>query len=478
METPTAEVRGLSAFRGRPSWEARTGARLLDTAWVIAIYALILRLTDASPIPHRTDIFGLLALGLAWFALQYALFGGTVGQWTWRLSRTDSAKKRIRWLLPNSFFKSELLQEALPSRTSRSTAVFLTLVTFLACGYTLRETYWKHPLLAQADIWDLKAYVPSTPEAQASWRIAPYFFALGAWPKSFDGHPILYSLPYAKGPPTQFIPEIVARWEMPEVKLTIEGPKTPDAIDPEVLRDCLTSHWERTSCLRIREASLLRHVQLARGALGAPKRWKVRWFEVDNPSLPPSDRPRGIFLSAEGRYRSQDRFILITPKGAHQAFVLDRPNGPQGDLARMMFEQAIRSQRVSGELTAGRAWVDRELSATRMDDLLKMEKSDAQFIDKVAEIQSLLLSKISVEPRTFDAYYHLGGTALLLARRASQYNRTPTSQSAVLPGEGSTEWSAVALPMAQSAWRYAKDINPGDPRTAQLEDIWLDTKKF
>ena len=118
---------------------------------------------------------------------------------------------------------------------------------------------------------------------------------------------------------------------------------------------------------------------------------------------------------------------------------------------------------VSPRLDAGRAWIDRELQSTRLDELVSV-RDPGEFASRIAQVLSLLLSKASVEPRGVDAYFHLGGSALLLARRAAAERRP--------------EWSAVGKPLVLSAWRYAQDVAPDDPRTHQLGQLWLEARKF
>src|SRR5690606_23594843 len=128
------------------------------------------------------------------------------------------------------------------------------------------------------------------------------------------------------------------------------------------VRECLRSApWEKSSsgqtCVEVREMALLRHIREMRSV--KPKHWSLEWFEVSNPSLAEMERPRGIHLVAEGKDRVQERYILVNARGAHQTVILDRTHSPRGELARMMLEQAIRSQRVFSDLSGSRAWVDR-----------------------------------------------------------------------------------------------------------------------
>ena len=125
--------------------------------------------------------------------------------------------------------------------------------------------------------------------------------------------------------------------------------------------------------------------------------------------------------------------------------------------------EALRSQRISLDLNTGRAWVDHELQSINISSLEK-EQNPTLRVSGLAEVQSVLLSKISVDPHGYDAFYHLGGVSFLLARQALQ--------------EKNLDWSASAKPMLKNTLRYAQDIAPSDVRTAQLESLMLDLAKF
>jgi hypothetical protein len=142
---------------------------------------------------------------------------------------------------------------------------------------------------------------------------------------------------------------------------------------------------------------------------------------------------------------------------------LDRPTGGAGALAHDLFEKLIRSQRVAKELGTGRAWVDRALAQVQLGTLNQTAPGPA-FIPRLADVQALLLAKLSVDPKTYDTYFHLGGTSLLLTQYALR-NQLP-------------ELAVSARPMVQSALRYAQDLKPADPKTQQLQNMWIDAKKL
>src|SRR5262249_4353881 len=137
------------------------------------------------------------------------------------------------------------------------------------------------------------------------WSVEPFFYSLGAWPKEFMGRPVHYAVPYEKGPPTRFLGHVSARWDAPEIKVTFEGPKTPDSgeINRAVIHSCLVpsefSGGPRPGmfeCARIRGKTLKRHIEEVDAF--SPSNWVLRWFRVENPAIDPRERAQGVFLGA------------------------------------------------------------------------------------------------------------------------------------------------------------------------------------
>jgi hypothetical protein len=189
-----------------------------------------------------------------------------------------------------------------------------------------------------------------------------------------------------------------------------------------------------------------------------PREWSLRWLIVSDPALPPEQRPQGFYLSARGDSLSQDRFTLVLPNGSQQAFILDYPSNERGEEARELFQLSLRSLRGSPELASGRMLVDHAIAEISLDAIRSLEP--AQRLSRLADIQALLLAKLSVDPRTYDTYFHLAGTASLLAT------------SDLPPGEDRGEHVSRSRALVQSLSLYARDLAPGDPRTAQLERLW------
>ena len=269
---------------------------------------------------------------------------------------------------------------------------------------------------------------------------------------------------------------------MPDIRVVFEGPKTPVQADQtpyprSEIEACITRLWSRglsriPSCLALREAVLERHIDALRAL--KPLGWSMQWIRVENRALPEAQQVEGIYLSAWNSRTGQDRFILITARGTQQTFTLSYPVNAEGNRAQDEFQKALRSLRVSDDLNPGRAWVDQGLERIHLSDLDKLAES-RDVVSQLAEIQALLVSRISVDPKSYDTYFHLGGTALMLARFASERRKQP---GADLLSERLAEWLAVSKPMVQSAYKYAVDVNARDKRTPMLQGYWFEAQKL
>ncbi|HLE01094.1 MAG TPA: hypothetical protein VJB59_12575 [Bdellovibrionota bacterium] len=501
-KSPNSSVRGPSAYNRPASLIVESAAFFTDIGIAMALFWVSLRFLRIAPVPGwKLGFFLLSTCALIWSVQKY-FFGLTLGERIWKLRIApdgDRFSKRI-W---RKLYEPEQL-----GRPACFCGIILTVALWSTVMMAIWTNYSQEPLFLTANTWNISPFFPNTSDAPAGkskntepaagiqneqWAITPFFYALGAWPKSFRGTPVFYSIPYEVGPPARFIGHIVARWLVPGVQVTFEGPKTASvvaagSISRDQIRECLLSNTTTLGCLKVREASLGRHVQELRDRFPSnPIQWSLRWFGVENPALPNSEQVQGIYLNANTGTESQSRFILITPKGTHQAVVLDLLNISPADqsprssdapavsrtdaeYAEQLIVQAIGSLRVSDELTPALAWVDRQLQSVRLDELASQAASKA-FLEDLAAIQSLLVAKLSVDPKTFDTYYHLAGTALLLMRHAKENHQN--------------EWSVTAKPLIQSIYRYAQDVVKSQPHSNELsakmirlQNLWLDSKKY
>jgi hypothetical protein len=537
----SAHVRGDGAYALDAGFALRLGARVVDGSLAILCFFSLHRALGLSPVPNPGWIAGVGLPLLSLWAVGRWLWDRTPGDAAWRLRAESPAgiPPGIAARLDQATFRASLRTRLRRPRTlsleERMTAIVLTALALGAAAWSFDRAVLKQPLWARAETTTLQASLPPL-SGEHAWEVMPFFYALGAWPREYGGHAVLYSLPYEKGPPERFVGHVIAHWEAPGTVVTFEGPKTPRpsvaAREPggrtprDRIRECLIGDGRSWECLKIRESTLLRHLTdlqrrltgRAGGDTALAIRWQLKWFTVRNPGLPPAEEAQGIYLSAVTRAelrggardgggrpasgaviepKGEERYVLITENGTHQAISLDYPDpdSPAGETARETFRQAIRSLRASDELGPGRAWVDKELSALELggnagpggspsagiaggdpaiaallaQKPLPAGTDPARVIAKLAQAQALLLAKISVQPSIYDSFFHLGGTALLLDRIARSGARAGSLEG--------LELAARARPMVLSAYRYAKDLAPRDPRTTQLEGFWLEAQK-
>ena len=364
----------------------------------------------------------------------------------------------VRRLL-QSGFRASLGQRLWKKKNPQ--AVLATVALMASAVFLGMNTLENHPLLMAATEIKFSEFVPNAEEIKsADWTIMPFYYSNGAWPLRFSGKPIFFTMPYEKGPPSRFLGHISARWDMPETQLTFAGPRTPEvALSRQDLKSCFLA---AVKCPGSRRDALLKNIEEMK-ELGL-RQWKLSWFSVENPHIPEDDRPAGIWLSAQNKTHAQDRVILVNANSAQQMFILDRPLNAEGDAAKTLFEQALRSQRVATELDVGRAWINRQLGSVQLESAESAKKmvDPSAFVAKIARAQALLISKISVDPKTLDTYFHLGGTGLLLSQLAMKLQNT--------------EWSAAAKPVVQNSFRYAQDVAPDNIMTRKLESFWIEVK--
>jgi hypothetical protein len=461
------QIRGERAYVARPATAYRVLATSLDLALAWIIICLL-----AMAAQLRADLgwvnLTVFVVIVGSFQLFRRLKGvATPGERTWEIRVSRETFPRVN------------LTQAYPLQSSTlMVSTFLTAFVIMLAFWTSYKALALSPIGMTAQAVELEAFLPEQAEGSEHFSVVPFYYSLGAWPNVFQGHPVFFNFPYEKGPPNRFAGQIQARWSMPDIRLTFEGPKTPVQSDQQPyprdeVRQCLLSFWRSPatvlSCLRTREAVLGRHLNAEKNLrLGKPE---IEWIHVGSKALPPNEQLQGFYLSATNAHRGQDRFVMITPRGTEQAFILDYPQSAEGAHARAVFRQAIRSLRVSDELSPGKIWIDQAIERTHLSELT--HGSDSEIASGLAEIQAMLIARISVDPKLYDTYYHLGGTALLLAQEAVK-----TRGRNVHAADQAAEWLLVSKSLIESTWKYALDIAPNDPRTSQLHSMLIAAQKF
>lgn len=471
---PMPHVRGAGVYNVPASNSYRILALLLDLGLGISVFFALFVVFRWIPMPGATTA-ALLAIFfvLAWSSQKFA-FGVTLGERIWGL-RTQG----------KFALNPPLLQSQPVSSLTQSSGIFLTLSSFFAALAIAYAAVALHPIGMQAKSADWEAFFPGFDQAQPGiekdrWAVMPFFYSLGAWPQNFRGKAVFLNLPYEKGPPERFAGEITARWDA-QVKVTFEGPKSPLSSHKELyeraeIEHCVVHLWDSLGtlphCLTVRSDVLGRHIDALRRI--RPSQLSLTWVKVSNRAISPDQQLQGIYITAQNDRRGQDRFVMITAKGTHQTFVLDYPTNEIGTAAREDFKNSMRSLRVSDDLAPGRVWVDQTLEKVSLRDVSKLGESlDA--VQKLAEIQALLVARISVDPKTYDTYFHLAGTSLMLGRAAVKLRQ-------FAPPKGNPELAAeilaVAKPTVQTAQHYAQDVAPREQRNSLLQNFWAESQKF
>ncbi|MBN19682.1 MAG: hypothetical protein CL678_00240 [Bdellovibrionaceae bacterium] len=490
---PKPEIHGLSKTKAYLNTSTRLGIKLFETWPLVVLYSIHLN-WDGTPFPSSIQILVGILITIGFHFLCLCLFKKTLIQWIWKtqyyqVDTQTQESKPSQWpqsllLYLKTLFllsKNQKIVELQKPGASSISSLFISLGIFVLIAMSIFPRLNHHPLLIPIDNLPLEAFAPSEIEGdQTLWTSVPFFYTSGAWPLRFKEKTFIYSMPYQQGPPQRFIPRIKALWQAPNIRLLIEGPKTPLGLkENELLKPCLlggslAKKIAFAECLKIREKTLIPPLEQMK-AVGL-RNWKISWFEVQNEKIPETIRPRGIYMQANHTKRGQDRYIFVNSVGVHQSVSLDYPLTPDGEQAREIFKKSMRSMRVSDQLTTGRALVNRRLAAIKLKGTRSI-KNSIHGMEKMIEIITLLISKVSVEPKSFDAFYHLGGTASILARQADSAR---VSRSHIFSADQLlllNEWTAISKPMIQIALKYATDVSPGNPKLKNLENLWIEAVK-
>ena len=450
--TPLIDVRGHSILDRPASLKSQIFATLADLGAIFFLSTVVVGVMEITPSPCIKTLSIFLFIAVLYCIPQKLFLGITLGQKFWHLEIIE--KKRLR-------------ERSSVSVTGLLTSGFFTLVTIGLTVYEFQKTVLTHPIWLKASLWNLEAYTPPLEH----WQILPFFYSMGAFPKQFQGKPIFFSLPYEAAPPTHFLGHIVSHWTWDStetsyhtaagIRWIMEGPKTPEPQKTQTqIKSCFTQSLTYT-CFSIKEAVLSRHIREIRNL--SPQSWTLKWFQIVHSSLPRENQVQGIYLSANSGDWIEDRFIVIHPHGVHQTFILHRPNNALGEQAFNLAQKIIGSMRSFENLEPGKAWASQELEKIQLDSLSNIQ--DPLFLEeKFAEIQSLLISRISVDPASLDTYYHLAGTSLLFLKAFSTRNEPYPK--------------IYSLKNIESSAKYSKDISQHDSKTNLIEDIWQDAQRI
>lgn len=449
MSQGPVQILGYSSYQKPTSWSVLFLVFVIDLSFILSLNFMFLDLLQISPIPNFQTIFLFGALTCAYWITSKIVYRTSLGSVVWGL-KPKGGKSKFSWF--ETLYQPNRVE--LPQRFFQWGATcFIPLLMLLSVEHCiLNNPLW---LPGNSAVWE--PWIPS----EKNWQVIPFFYTIAAWPKEFEGKTVFYSIPYEKGPPSQFAGRIVANWANPDVKMTFEGPKTPlSAGNRESIKTCFTGEFS-FHCMDVKNKTLNRHLREIRSL--SPRKWSIQWFHVNQPYLNSIEQTQGIYIKAENQFRIQDRFILITPQGTHQTLILNRLKDAQGAAAFEYLQKTIRSLQSFDELTPGRVWVNRELGNIHLNDELTGSQGQPSLrAAKLAEIQALLISKISVDPSSLDSYFHLAGTSVLLKQNIS---------------DPSSTWNIAALQNLKSSFRFASDIDPSNQKTQQIQGLIFEIEK-
>lgn len=284
----------------------------------------------------------------------------------------------------------------------------------------------------------LAPFEPGESEA-SSWSKTSYGYHLALWPSAFQGSPILTSMDYHKGPPRNFISEMVQTWGTGQAELRIEGPRTPKAGYGAIeWKSCLNSMF----CF---SNQALFHERIVRDLLSERSRLlSVSWFEVET-----LGGARGVHLRFDLGDRELDRWVVITDQGNTQNFTLKSTKDAGGAEARALLRKIFQSMRVTDDLKVPRDWIASRLKGVQLAEVSRISDPRKKYLGLI-EVQNLLFSQLAVDPRGMAPYFHLGGVVHLMGMSLARdkLSHFPNQES----------WSNAVQPLLTSLIQYVGDF--------------------
>ncbi|MBI3535173.1 MAG: RDD family protein [Deltaproteobacteria bacterium] len=187
------QVKGYTVFGEKALTVVRILAFCIDALVFICGYFFFSMLYYLSPLPGLLDTAILIFLFLVYkFSFEKYLHC-TVGQWFWKIKKTNKI-----------YIQKEKL-----SIPNLSAVISLTIIFFSCSIYIFYTWIYQHPMLQKASIITIKS---ADLEQNISYERLPWFYTIGYWPKYFiDAEPLSFSLPYEKGPPLKFPGHIIVQ---------------------------------------------------------------------------------------------------------------------------------------------------------------------------------------------------------------------------------------------------------------------------
>lgn len=429
-----------------PSKKTRVLSWGVDYLFLLGLFAALTILASEQ---WRASLHLILPLILLPFVsyIFYRIFGQTPGQYTfgmeWRTPSGARARRAYDWL-----FSLRLRRAESPPSPAQRLLLVSALLVFSggASAFLWMQDLTIRPF-AKTEI-PLFAPDPRDPK----WTALPFFYATGAVPFSLGQDTergIEFGLPYERGPPNRFIGKITTYWRSLDSRVTYTGPLTLGAPDSQnKLADCFT-RWMGCTTIRRKIWKTLIH------PFFEGREFSVnQWFKVDNGFLPAEEHAQGIYLRARAdRGRIREAYYLVGPKMAVQGLLLDRPDREEGEVASRTLAQMVGSMRLTGDLSAPRAFINPKLAGLKIGPT-------SPLMDLI-RAEGHLLAKASIEPKEAESFYHLAGLGITLFRRAKK--------------EGRIELAASSKTIVKSALQFVKDIDPASKRLNEMERFAAET---
>jgi hypothetical protein len=374
----------------------------------------------------------------------------TIGQYLFNIERVKKNSHTPITRLYDWIFESELRLKG----TRQST--FLGKVTLLGASFLSTGVFL---VLLNGDPVTKRWKVVTLPLNEeflknASITYLPFSYLLTPVPTHFGKEPLLWELPYLKGPPKSFLGKIEIQWsEEWQNRLAFSGPLSfAKNRTPEELVACLQ---KLLGCRSDRQELFSRHLKIGNdfGEI-----FETTIFKVENPHLKPNETPTLLYvrgLSRKDPKRTLEVALILNPNLAFQAVSLDQRESPLKAENSLFFRSLLSNIRLTGDLAAPRTWVNEKLSA--------FSPKGRPTLLEITEAQKLLLSKLSVDPSQLEPFYHLFRFSEM------EYRDSLNTKNLISTARARRLMNAIVL--------YSRDVAPADQKSKEMEQILAQIEK-
>lgn len=432
---------------------SRPGLRLIlalfiDLLWVIMVVSItVLWITPQERIPPLGYLQGFIPMTwVAYLYLCHRVFGQSLGQFLTGIARLhEKTQEKTRYFFSWIFESKTEVVVTFSNKTAFLRAITAILGLTLLFGGLLVFSLSERRLLKKYK----EEWIESSPLAAHESRL-PFYYLSTSSTEVFGES--IGKLDYRVGPPHKFIGEVEFQFRNSSRRLRFTGPLTLKS-QPNVgaLKKCLSrSLW----CLETRRllAEVFFKSALLQNGTVQNEIQSVSWFEFTNTD--PSLRS-GIHILTRNKTTKafSESYWFVHESMAIQGVILDYNPEDVPEEVHDIFSRWIAKVVYQEDLKTQRSQINAQLAKFRA------VPGSRTHLSKGVE---LLLSKLTVQPTDWNAYFFLAQTAHAFYEWAEQ--------------NGASQEAAAARSLIRSSYQYAMDVDPKNEKNSDLERLSISVR--